>query len=147
MSAPVKYTCPDIDAILESLREVAESLDYFDKNIDPTEIGEAPQALIDDLDIQNLRYILESQEGALEDLRRSNASLRDWGTEEEERAGSAESKLEDAQAEIEDLTQEKDRLQSEIYVLREENEALRRELEDRPVINPPRISEIARLNS
>ena len=62
MSAPVNYTCPDIDAILRSLEELLNA---------SKEWGEDVQLDVESY-LRNIPYELEK-------LRDSNSTLRDWG--------------------------------------------------------------------
>lgn len=70
MSAPVQNTCPDIDKAIKLINAAIKSAKDGRKNF--------PDA--DD----NFYYIISDLgdlEGMLEDLRRDNSKLRDWGYE------------------------------------------------------------------
>lgn len=81
MSAPVRYTCSDINAAQKTLRGASTDLDQVDQLLGDEEI-----------DVSQARSYLRSArrdiEGVcrndLETLRDANDKLRDWGTENEE---------------------------------------------------------------
>jgi|SRR6187402_421618 len=91
MSAPVKYTCPDVDKVIKMLQAIAqtakEGMRYTDKSDDNYQRFKDCEWDIDDII------------GRLEDLRSSNRELREWGE-------ALESELEDAATEINRLETE-----------------------------------------
>lgn len=87
MSAPVKMTCPDIDKIIKSLRSALRTAEHGLKNFKGEDCGEY---------FKDIEYDLDGLEWELEDLRKSNASLREWGDD-------LENQLEIAANEINDL--------------------------------------------
>ena len=72
---PIKHTCPDIDKLVKGLREIEKLTKNYDKVDD-----------IDDLKniLNEVESILWGFEDRLEELRRSNDTLRDWGVLEAE---------------------------------------------------------------
>ena len=80
MSAPVKTTCPDIDKAIRSIRAA----------IKVAKEGRKQHPEADDY-FWDILYNIEDLEGPLEDLRNSNASLRDWGDSLEEELRSSAS--------------------------------------------------------
>lgn len=84
MSAPVKHTCPDIDKAQKKLKSVMRSLaelDWEDKNYTISEL--------DDVD------------DALEDLRKSNDALRQWGEELDKELEEAANTISNLETELE----------------------------------------------
>jgi uncharacterized coiled-coil DUF342 family protein len=70
---PIKYTCPDIDKLIQGLDEINKLIRGYDK------LDE-----VDDLkdligDIENILWDYDSK---LEELRKSNDELRSWGISE-----------------------------------------------------------------
>jgi uncharacterized protein (DUF3084 family) len=83
MSAPVKHTCPDIDACVKRLKSIiTESRRIEDDRLRKDIEWEAD-------------YVVDE----LEKLRKANGALRDWGEE-------LEKELQDAQDEIYFLNEE-----------------------------------------
>jgi hypothetical protein len=78
MSAPVKHTCPDIDALINSVRELLKIADNSDESI-----------------AEDACYLLKDFEWKLEKLRDSNSSLRSWGEELESEVDKLEGILND----------------------------------------------------
>lgn len=72
MSAPVKNTCPDIDKVITWIASAMKMAKDGRKAF--------PEA--DDL-FHDIYYELDGCEGMLEDLRKANSALRDWGYEME----------------------------------------------------------------
>lgn len=95
---PVKNTCPDIDDViitLDTLRDIAFS--------DDVRAGD------DALEAQ----IIESNR-KLEQLRKCNEQLRDWGNDEANRVDESESENEELRNEIDELKREIERLNSQL---------------------------------
>lgn len=72
MAAPVKNTCPDIDRVIKNLRQIQNAAKdgmkkFKNENDDAYELFKDCEWDIDDII------------GELEDLRKSNSSLREWG--------------------------------------------------------------------
>lgn len=83
MGAPIKHTCPDIDRAIKHFK---------------TAIWEARCNIDDKQTFNSIEWELEQAIGYFEDLRKSNAALRDWGEGLEnnlESAASEISRLED----------------------------------------------------
>lgn len=70
---PIKHTCPDIDKLVIGLREIEKTTKNYDKVDD-----------VDDLKsiLNEVENILWGFEDKLEELRKSNDTLRDWGVSE-----------------------------------------------------------------
>ena len=78
---PVKNTCPTID----------EAISYIDRIKNVT---------------KDIYYWCEQAETELENLRKANEALRDWGNEEAEKVDELENRVSDLEAEIEELKEE-----------------------------------------
>lgn len=143
---PVKHTCPDIDYCLGELRVIRDGIAWVSKNTD-TDVDSEIRA-IDNLD------------SGLEQLRSSNAALREWGTEEANRVDELESQLDESESALKDLQESSDReiadlkkdveqLTEQVSDYEDEIRELRekiRELEAMPR-EPLPLSEIARISS
>jgi len=95
---PVKHTCPDIDRIIDTITRITREMDYCNTN---EEIG----ALLDQLSDwkSDLAQIGVGKYCELEDLRSSNASLRDWGQEMYDDAERLEQERDELENECENL--------------------------------------------
>ena len=91
MSAPVKNTCPDIDKVIASLRAAVKSAQKGRK--------EYPDA--DDY-FWDILYEIEGLEGRLDDLRKDNSSLRDWGHSLDEQLREAAQVISDLETQLEE---------------------------------------------
>jgi chromosome segregation ATPase len=80
---PIKHTCPDIDKVIKRISAACKDARH---TIHDTE--EDLRSKLDWIDSE-----LNGLDSDLEDLRRSNSALRDWGTEEAERVDKLESDL------------------------------------------------------
>ena len=81
---PIKHTCPDIDKLIKGQAEIMKLIRNYQK--------------IDDIDefkdiISDIENILWDFEDKLEDLRKSNDTLRDWGISEAEEVDKLEDKI------------------------------------------------------
>lgn len=82
---PVKYTCPDIDRAIRSIKSaIVKDMDL--KGMDERELRETASAMSDELGCC-IDY--------LEDLRSSNDKLRRWAKDEAERVDSLEIRFEE----------------------------------------------------
>jgi predicted nuclease with TOPRIM domain len=79
MSAPVKYTCPDIDTIVKPLYQTI-------RDIDKMKYHEYEDAEYMEDYLSNCRSLMDDAIDTFERLRSSNNELRTWGTEMEEEA-------------------------------------------------------------
>lgn len=77
MGAPVNYTCPEIDKIIEYIKKAMKIANDGKK--------EFPDA---NVEFHDIYYYLDGCENMLEDLRKANASLRNWGDELEKHLAS-----------------------------------------------------------
>lgn len=71
-----KHSCPDIDYII---KEVTQSIKICDSMMKTLERGTDEYDSFDDI-----RYKLSDVPDKLDDLRKANSDLRDWGTTEAE---------------------------------------------------------------
>jgi len=112
---PVKHTCSDIDGAKDVINSICDKLKVGVENITQD-------------DIDNVIYDLERigiiRNCILEELRRSNSSLRDWGHEMSERSDSFEEELEEAKDENEKLTSNNLDLNEELKELIDQVEEL-----------------------
>jgi len=81
---PIRHTCPDIDKLIKGQNEIMKLIRNYQK--------------IDDIDefkdiISDIENILWDFEDKLEELRRSNDTLRDWGISEAEEVDKLEDKI------------------------------------------------------
>ena len=138
---PVGHTCPDIDEVKAQIEAALQGLKELQAQLPDLDDLDHPANYDDEIGG------LDSALGLMEDLRTANAALRDWGGQLAEENEIQESKIEDLQAEVGDLAYRIEELEADREEILERAEKLERELENRPVINPPSIQESARLNS
>lgn len=91
---PVKHTCPKIDNVINSIKEVFEACKYASKSENLDEIKDCIS------DIEN--YLWHST-SIMEELRSANDSLRDWGSNEADKVDELESENEDLKDRISNL--------------------------------------------
>ena len=82
MSCPIGYTCPYIDATIDSLKE---SIELIQNAIDSLE-GVVKDCIVVDLDnaISIISDQFDRKSSNLEVIRSANASIREWGEKMEE---------------------------------------------------------------
>lgn len=80
---PVKHTCPDIDAVIKNIRSSISCCEAALKASDERK----------DAEINDAIWYLRDMEDEMEQLRRSNHLLREWGEEQEDRANNLENQL------------------------------------------------------
>lgn len=102
-NAPIKNTCPIIDDVINYLHSIKSEAEYIKENPKENSSDEATTIL------DELFYAIS----IMEDIREANATLRDWGNEEFERAEDAEEKIENANSMIQELNEEIESLKSE----------------------------------
>lgn len=95
MSAPVKNTCPDIDKLIEYIKKAMK--------IAKDGRNEFPQA---DVEFYDIYSYLDGCEDMLEDLRKSNSALRNWGYDLEKVVKQHEVQLSDMEGQIENLKEQ-----------------------------------------
>lgn len=95
MGAPVKNTCPDIDKVINHLKAAIRAA------ID----GRKAHPEADDY-FWDILYNIEDLEGRMEDLRKDNAALRDWGHDLDKELEDAANQINDLENKIEDLKSE-----------------------------------------
>ena len=81
---PIKYTCPDIDKLIKGINEIQKLTKNYQK-ID--EVDDLKDILSD---VENILWDFEDK---LEELRRANDTLRDWGISEAEEVDKLEDKI------------------------------------------------------
>lgn len=81
---PIRHTCPDIDKIIKGLNEVQKTTRGYDKIDSVDELKDI---------ISDIENILWGFEDKLEELRRSNNTLREWGISEAEEVDKLEDKI------------------------------------------------------
>ena len=85
---PIKHTCPDIDKYIKWIKfEIVKDRDL--KNMDEKELFDAASSMSSQL---------ESCIDYLEEMRKSNETLRNWGIEEAANADYFENKLEEVKS-------------------------------------------------
>lgn len=95
MSAPVKHTCPDIDKYIKYIkRAIYKDRDL--KNMDEKELYDAASSMSAEL---------ESCIDYLEDLRKSNGELRDWGEGLDKELSNAADEIYNLEQKLEELQQ------------------------------------------
>lgn len=112
MGAPVKNTCPDIDAVINSI----------DEAIDIAEGGREEKPEAEDCFWEIIKA-LKPLEKEMESLRKDNAALRDWGEKCEHKIGELEK-------ENEWLEKQNDKQQREIDDMSKDISYLEREIEE-----------------
>ncbi len=85
MSAPIKHTCPDIDRALKHLKDAWR---------------EIKDSVEDKRTRDNIEWELDMVESILEDLRKDNGALRDWGHDLEKRNGELEDEVYNLEIEL-----------------------------------------------
>lgn len=95
MSAPVKHTCPDIDRVIKAISAALKQADKAREDLSKDDP-------MDDV-LYDISMGLNGLDRDLEDLRRDNAALRDWGHGLQDEVDKLEGKLYDAEQEIEEL--------------------------------------------
>lgn len=98
MSAPVKHTCPDIDKALKWIKDAIREAEQGQRLHD-----------IDDMR-ESLRWVVNQIEdipSTLEDLRKANHLLREWGEGLEDEVNKLENKISDLESDLYDLNQTK----------------------------------------
>jgi hypothetical protein len=81
---PIKHTCPDIDKLIKGQSEIMKLIKNYQKIDDIDEFKDIIS------DIENILWDFESK---LEELRRSNDALRDWGISESNQVDELEYKI------------------------------------------------------
>lgn len=97
-NAPIGNTCPDIDRIIGVIEAVADRLYALSGQVEDVTLSEDLRNQSD-----NLQELFKTVRSPMEDLRKANSSLRDWGNEEYKRAEEAEDKAAGLQNRIDEL--------------------------------------------
>lgn len=87
MPAPIKHTCPDIDRCIKMLKSIASTAKDGMKHTDAADDNYQR--------FKDCEWDIDDIIGNLEELRKSNHALRQWGEELEENAKSLENQLEE----------------------------------------------------
>lgn len=117
MSAPVRYTCGEIDSIIADTKEIvkfAEAIEELVRN--PPSEEELDTIRNYCTDIINLAWYKDSE---MEDIRSANSELRDYGEEEESRAEDLENECAVLEERIRDLENENEELSNQNQELQE----------------------------
>lgn len=85
MAAPVGHTCPDIDKVISSIKRAMQTASAARKHF-----GKDHEA---DNDFWEIEYELDGLERTLQDLRKSNSTLREWGEGLEDQVTNLENEL------------------------------------------------------
>lgn len=93
MGAPIRNTCPDVDRSIRTLKSAIDTLDNIDAD-DPYDVKRGVKYAISEI---------EDLEGEFEGLRKSNATLREWGEGLEGEVESAAQTISQLEDEIERL--------------------------------------------
>lgn len=105
---PVRHTCPDIDRLQKTIKEIRNDFATFNDTCDISDFISS---------MENASWELKSISETMEELRASNSSLRDWGNEMyedaekmenerddwENKCGELEGKINDLESTISDL--------------------------------------------
>jgi len=81
---PIKHTCPDIDKLIKGQNEIMKLIINYQKIDDIDELKDIIS------DIENILWDFEEK---LEELRKSNDTLRYWGISEAEEVDKLEDKI------------------------------------------------------
>lgn len=106
MSEPVGQTCPDIDFIINSIKESVKCLESAKKSLNCEENSDALDNI--DLAIREIKdFAVSGYYGRLvnllEKLRASNSALREWGEEGEKQAEKLERENEELKLQLNTL--------------------------------------------
>lgn len=111
-SEPCRNTCPDINAIQEEIKEIIKDFERFNDTDNPDDFISS---------MEDASYKLRDIHSILEDLRRSNSDLRDWGHELTQIAENMDSEKDAEILELHDTISAKEteiaKLEDEIYNL------------------------------
>lgn len=88
MSAPVKHTCPDIDASIKRLKDIILSCRSIEDDSIRKDIEWEADYVIDDL----------------ERLRKANAALRDWGEELEKQVAEKDDEIYELEEKLKEVS-------------------------------------------
>ncbi len=81
---PIKHTCPDIDKLIIGQNEIFKLIKNYQKIEDVNDFKNIIS------EIENILWDFENQ---LEQLRKSNDTLRDWGISEAEEVDKLENRI------------------------------------------------------
>lgn len=121
MAAPIKHTCPDIDRIIETFRDIQKELD-FEGNEDDT-LESLRDTITKASDEINPFTVFHSS-NPLEDLRSSNSKLRDWGEGLEEQIDEKDKEIDSLNDQISTLEWELNELKEKVIDLESEVQRL-----------------------
>lgn len=104
---PIKYTCPDIDVIVEKAKEIQS-------------ICKSPEEDAYELNYDWISDLASDIISQIEDLRSSNSTLRDWGNDINDELENVEAENDKLQRKIDELEEEISDLNYQIKELKEE---------------------------
>ena len=94
MAVPVKHTCPDIDKVIRQLKDIqAEAKDGM---------HEHERGSDDHHRYKDIEWFIDSIVDQLEDLRKSNSMLKDWGETLEAEKSDLEGKIYELEQRLEE---------------------------------------------
>lgn len=80
MSATVKHTCPDIDNLIGILETSVKEIRLLIRQNDlPSDIERELDNIADNIEDTYYRGVFNSKTSIIEQLRKSNEELREWG--------------------------------------------------------------------
>jgi hypothetical protein len=95
MPAPIGHTCPDIDKVVKRLRDIQDEAKagMYEHERDSTDYQR----------YKDIEWFIDSMVDGLEDLRKGNSALRDWGEGLEGQVSALEDKIYWLEQEIENM--------------------------------------------
>jgi predicted nuclease with TOPRIM domain len=96
MAAPVKQTCPDINKYIKYIKQAITEKRYLDR-MNESDLLDAAETMSREL---------ENCIDYLEELRKSNGALRDWGEGLEDELQNAATSISELEDKVEELKEE-----------------------------------------
>lgn len=138
---PVGHTCPDIDKIIASLKQIEEYINSAVGGIEDIQNRTDGTNFVDEMiraiksDLSEAKYLADCS-GMLEELREANSTLRSWGIDLadeletlEDQADDLNTKVENLEGDLEKANEATGYFQAQADELRNKNESLTTELE------------------
>ena len=111
MGAPVGNTCPDIDQVIEAIKESLKCYNNICSYVDDLQDTELTDRQSDWLSyLKSETDEIEHHLWGLEDLRNTNSKLREWGEELESEKYDFENELSTLEDRVRDLENENEKL-------------------------------------
>lgn len=111
---PVKNTCPDINNLQKTIKDIINDFESFKETDDTSDFLDS---------MGNASWELKSVYDTLEELRSANSALRDWGHEltslAEQMESEKDSEIEELQNEISDKETKIESLEEEVDTLKQ----------------------------